>query len=249
MLRLWPERYTLNLFGKQSWLRVNQRVHEAGAETGDVQDLLAIADRLLSFAPVSGTVQPSLDVLVSNEKSRVVLLPWQERVRTAAQQLSYAEACLADSGVLIDGGWIVQAGFRRYGGVGLGLAMPREFVDGLRELAISRRLRIRSVMPLSAAAYWQHRPKIAGEALLLLREDQRVTSMRYLGKALDSIDVQPIGGDWKEATLRLLRRHMKGRTPGHIACWSSAGALMVDDLPKYGDTTKDAVQLPRIYWD
>lgn len=248
MLRLWPERFALNLFAERSSLRAGKRAHEVRVE--DVNTgLLAMADQLLALAPVDSYWRPSLDLIVSDESARLLLLPWQERLRTSAQQLGYAEACMVDSGAALDGDWLVQAGFRHYGHAGLALAVRRDFVDGVMAVASAHRLRLRSLLPVSVAAYWRYRGERSGrESLLLLCEKNRVTAMRYRGRALQAVDVQPVGGDRPQAVLRLLRRQLAGTMPHSLACWFTSNDRIAEQAVVSSLPGPNVKQLPGDYW-
>jgi hypothetical protein len=169
----------------------------------------------------NGVWRPSIDAILSDQAARTVLLPWQDRLRTTHQLKRYAEACLADAGLVVGADWVVSANFRHFGLNGLALAVRREVLSVLAGLAREKRCRLRSLLPLSGTAYWSYRPTGEnGEVCLLLHEPNRFTVLRYLGRSLKSVDVEPVVASQDGRSVdRLLRRQLAQGSPSRIDYW------------------------------
>ncbi|MGZ5198333.1 MAG: hypothetical protein ACXWC4_01050 [Telluria sp.] len=210
MSLLLPERYQLNLFPEHSSLSVGKRAHSvaAGPDIRDLKALVLAADGLLSKEKSRSVWRPQLDILISDEVAHLTLLPWQDRLRTHAQHVKYAEACLAEAGLELINEWAIQPLFRRHGAPGLGVALRREHLEQLATIARERLLRFRTILPFSAAAYWSHGGAARGKnGLLILEEPNRITALSYRERKMQGIDVEPIvGGQSEQAVRRLLLR-------------------------------------------
>jgi len=228
---LWPEQRSLGLFPGQCWLSVGKQVARdtTSPESGG---LLNVADGLLLRLPSAGWPRPSLDVLLSDEMSRSIVLPWQDGLRTRQQQLRYAEVCLGDAGVPSTG-WTVQQGYRRYGCAGIAYAVPSETLQQLAALASARHLRLRSVLPASAAAFWREPHGCVRERVVLLEEKRRVCALRLGRDGLMALDVQPVIGSPALAVSRLLRRlQLQTQDVATVVCWSVDPGSAMEALAK-----------------
>lgn len=218
MSLLWPEKYALHLFQGRSW--VAGKIYKEFNDEENPWDLGKVTERLLGSISPARVLRPDLEVTISDDCARTVLLPWQDRVRTAAQLTSYAHACLESNGIALNNDWIVRALFRRYGGAGIALAVPRELVAQLVALSARYRMRLRSLLPLTATAYWSATGQMRnGDSLLFLAEQSRITLLRHKGRRLAALDVEPAVRDREQAVLRLLRRQVLVSAPS-ISLWS-----------------------------
>jgi len=228
--RLWLERRTLALFPEQSWLQLGKQQWTGAGIGADAASCFAAADALLSHSQNKSRLRPRLDVLLSDEAASVIALPWQDGLRTSAQQLCYAEACLEDAGMR-GHGWAVQYVFRRYGCDGMAFAVPTDRLEQLVTLATAHRLRLGSVLPVSAAAYWRQPLRSRAASLLILQEPRRFTSLQFAERRLASVDVQPIVDD-KEMALRRLLRRVQIQAPAmtEVRTWSAIATLNIAPL-------------------
>lgn len=206
MLRLWPEKQTLYLFQEHSWCVAGKshRTVQAGEGT-QLQQLGAMAQQLLSESAVKRGVRPVLDVVIGGDGCRLLMLPWQPRLRSADEQRRYAEVCFESEGISADE-WIVQAGYRHFGMAGLALAVRRDVMGALSDLATTRSSRLRSVLPLGGLAYWRHQPSRHGNTMLILDEGKCLTAMAYTNGRLDFVEIQPVGTHRTLALTQLVRR-------------------------------------------
>lgn len=211
------------MFPDRAWLYVGKQLLEqpAGLVGVDGAGPYDAAAALLGQRPAGAWKRVGLDLLLSDEMARVVTLPWQDGLRTTEQQLRYAEACLEDAGVY-GAGWTVQYGYRRYGRGGIAFAVQTDTLMQLADLAAAHQLRLRSVLPSAAAAYWRHALAGGGETLLVLSEARRVSALRFAGGGLLGLDVQPVMDSTEIALRRLLRRaQLQGDGLATISCWST----------------------------
>lgn len=226
MSRSLLERRALGIFPGRTWLYAGGAlIAPAVASESDAQ--ADAAGALLARSAGGRWWRPALDVTVSDERARVVVLPWQHGLRTSAQQLRYAEACLEDAGASAASGWTMQYCYRRHAHAGIAYALATTDLERLVAQASQNRLRLRSVLPVSAAAYWRHplprrhRGSGASGSLLLLGEAHRYTLLRFKGPALMALDVQPVVADREQALRRLLRRaQIAMPTVGEVGFWS-----------------------------
>lgn len=208
MSRLWPETLVIGVFPGACVVRRGKatvrRACSAGAGyEGALSELGLLLDELR--AGLSRFVRA--EVYVSDGFGRIALLPWQSKLDSDVQVQAYGQACLESNGALADGDWAVHSGFRHYGAHGLAAALPTALVEQLREILHARRVRLESVMPLAAAAYWYHRTaESKSTSVLLLAESSRLTAFYYAKGRLQFMDVEPIPKKSGAATQRLFNR-------------------------------------------
>ncbi|WP_374581713.1 hypothetical protein [Pseudoduganella sp.] len=206
MLRLWPEAISVGLFSGHCWLR--RGALETRSESGmdfagqleTVRELLAVQTRRFGrFARA--------DVVVSDSHARVALVPWQDSLHSEAQVNAYGRAILESMGFIADEGWCAHTGFRHYGAPGFTSALPASLVDQLRAECSKAGVVLRSVLPVSAAVYWYHRPALKkGESVLLINEPGRLTAVVHQSGRLSALDIEPIVGTVEQAATRLEAR-------------------------------------------
>jgi hypothetical protein len=218
------------MFADRAWLYAGkQLLQQAVPLEGDGNaGPYSTADALLRSCPSGRWQRPSLDLLLSDEMSRSVTLPWQDGLRTTAQQLCYAEACLEDAGVQ-GARWTVQFGYRRYGRAGIAFAVQTDTLTQLVALAEVHRLRLRSVLPVAVAAYWRHALAGAADSLVLLEETRRVSALYFSGGGMAALEVQPVTDSHEVALRRLLRRlQLQTEHVAAISCWSAGEPQQVE---------------------
>ena len=231
MLRLWPERHTLFLMPEGGWMASGKvsRTASPGAGT-PVQQVQDMAQQLLS--PLSGmrSLVQTLDVVLSDDICRLSVLPWQPRLRGADERRRYAEACMESEGIGGDQ-WVVQGGYRSFGAPGLAVAVRRDLLSCLIELAATRALRLRSVLPLGAVAYWRHRPIRRHGEVLILDQGRLITAMAYVQGTLKNIDIQPAAGNRSLALTQLARRCQAGMSDvAQLIHWNGATSALDESI-------------------
>lgn len=162
------------------------------------------------------------EVFVSDAFGRLALMPWQSKLDSEIQIKAYGDACLEAAGHSPVEGWASYAGFRHHAANGLAAALPLSVIETLRDLLARRGVRLRSVMPISAGAYWHHKADCkASTSLLWLEEVGRLTALVYRRGKLAAIDVEPqLQRDG--ADLRLLNRvQLSFGSIARIDCWRS----------------------------
>ncbi|MBJ7311488.1 hypothetical protein ACFOLJ_22465 [Rugamonas sp. CCM 8940] len=254
MSHLWPETISVGLFADQCWLRRGRTLSLADGhgQAAAPERLLSSLTELLAGQPQAALKRARLHVLVADSAAAITVLPWQEALSGADEWRAYAHACFERQGQALDDGWALQTGFRHFRGAGLAYAMPQAWLGELLEVAGRAGLRLASVLPVSAAAYWRHggTPGAAPD-LLLLAEAHRITGQLWARGRLLGVDVQPVIGGVHATGARLLRR-MSALQPniGSVQWWSSAVGGEEPPLAFIGETLAEArlVRLAREVW-
>lgn len=204
MLRLWPERLTAAIFPDICRL-YGANGKEIGTYTPaslpgfDVVDCLL---RVLDADPPRGRTE--MEIIVSDSVARSIPLPWQDRLANDEQYEAYARACFEQAGFDLNDEWVVQGAYRHFRGGGLGYGLPRALVTAVENQLTERGIRLRSVMPMSAYAYWRHASGArSGKRVLLLREESRLSALLFDGKICAGLYVQPMGTGAADAARRL----------------------------------------------
>ncbi|MYM67694.1 hypothetical protein GTP45_12730 [Pseudoduganella sp. FT55W] len=210
MLRLWPEQVTLGVFPNACWLQRGRQTEIAATDVvrpaADAA-LFDVVDTLLAQRGALFRRGASVDVLVSDAVGATMALPWQDSLGSTTLVRAYARMLLESEGRLDNAAWTVDGGFRHFGGSGLGVALPDDWITQLQQVLGKHGLRLRSALPVSAAAYWQFdRMHRRHQNVLLLDEGSRVTALLYRAKRLYALDVQPLLNDAGENAERLCRR-------------------------------------------
>lgn len=250
MLRLWPEPLSVGLFAQASWLRAPGFLRPGTSQEGPgLDDAEAMLDQLLSCLPSRHPGR--LDLLLSDSHARLVALPWQDSLNSPSDLRGYAHACFARHGLALDGNWVSQQGFRHYRQPGLAVALPRGPLERLAQRALSGGLKLRSVLPVSAAAYWHGRPAMRKGRVLLLLADQAQCSMLSLENGmLSAFDTQPAMGDAMSAIVRLLRRaQARAEDCREVVCWEALAGLIDADFLRAIMPQAPARMLPRHCWE
>lgn len=209
MSLLWPDTVTVGLFAGHGWLLRSGAVfplHGGPSELDGPQQALRNLDSLLA-----GQQQPlrkgtRVRLLISDGLAAATTLAWQELLRGRDELHSYALACFERDGLQLGDGWAVQTAFRSYRAQGLAYAVSAAWIESVLALLAARGLRLDSVLPLSAAAYWRPPAMAAATQAVLLREPERLTLMVYADRRLLSRDVQPITSGENDDVRRLLAR-------------------------------------------
>ncbi|WP_265946199.1 hypothetical protein [Dechloromonas sp. A34] len=140
-----------------------------------------------------------LQVTVANPFVRYALLPWSEAVLGDKARLAMARALLRNS--LGDQAERLEITLDRprFGMNGLAAGIPRDFLDGLRQIANERRLRLASIQPLLGKALRDEGADL-NDGFVAFPEAGWLTLVGLQG-----------------GNLRLLRNHRADTAPGRLA--------------------------------
>lgn len=246
MLRLWPEQLTAGLFPGHCWLRRRgqETVHAAANE--DVPHVLTAALETL-FAQAAPTRGAVLDLIVGDGPARIASLPWQARLQSKQEWQAYALATFDAAGTPLDGSWVCTPAMQRYGELGLAVALPSDWLQALEHTARLHGVRLRSVVPLSLAAYRAPRQgRAKGQRWLLLQEERRAALWCFDGGRSIAYDTQPVAGP--QGLRQLLQRRLLVAEPAHIAVWRVGSAPDMQPLAAMAPGVPADV-LPADYWD
>ncbi|HTD05246.1 hypothetical protein [Undibacterium sp.] len=226
MSLLWPETISIGLFPDHCWIKRGrlEAAHriDAGA-LGAPADLLGALEQMLGAPGKPLRKGTRLRLLVSDSVVSIATLPWQEQLMAPDELHAYAQACFEKQGLAMDAGWTLHAGFRQYGALGMAHAIRHEWLEAVIALAKTQGAQVRSVIPVSACAYWrQGRSSKLQQTLVLLHEARRVSALIYDHGVLQGFDVEPILSSEVSAGERLLRRiSATHSTIGSVCAWSA----------------------------
>ena len=208
MLRLWPDHLTLGVFPSGCWLQA-ARQHKGAALEIELPaaglDPLDAIDALLEKRDGQFVQKARADVLVSDMIGVSTALPWQDNLGSPSLVQSYARMLLESQGRLDGSAWTIAGGFRHFGSAGLGAALPDSWLMRLDSILDKHGLRLRSALPMSAAAYWQFN-KLTSRRSCLLLLDEGSRALRYSGRKLLALDAQPVLNGLGDNAERLCRR-------------------------------------------
>lgn len=240
MSLLWPETITAGLFPDQCWVRRNgSECGQAEAAGPDFGAWLDTFDALLSGQSKRLGKLSRLRVVISDSACMLTQLPWLDELRKRSEIEAYAQACFARLGREADSDWALEAGFRWYRAGGIAYALPRKWLAALQEVAQRHQVRLVSVLPASAAAYWYCRLPAKATSMVMLAEAGRVTALIYESGSFRALDVQPITQDLSTGGRRLLSRIIT-ECPNirQVHYWCSGAG------PAAGDETFISASLP-----
>jgi hypothetical protein len=222
VLRLWPDRSVIFLFPDATTLYrsggqavVRSMPSDSGVELIDgLGALLDGIDRAHSSR---------LEIVISDSAARLTALPWQDSLKGDDQRAAYARACFSQAGFELDEDYLVQAAFRRFRGFGLGYALPRLLVAEVDKCLRERGVRLTSIMPLSAYAYWFSRRSMrGGRTALLFRERNRLSVLLFDENKCEGIHAQPMGAGVADTARRLWNMvELSFPSVSHIQYWSA----------------------------
>lgn len=212
MSLLWPETIYVGLFPGHCWLQHGrsgtvQPFPQSQSQPFDGTALLRALETMLDVQDNKLCKGARLNVTVSDSMALIAALPWQDALRRREELYVYAQAFFKKMGMVIDNDWILQPEFHQYRAMGLAYALPRAWLIELAKLVGESGLKLKTVLPVSAAAYCrqkQHRQE--GQTLLLLQEVHRHSAMIYGRDGLLGYDVEPLTLSAKASGLRLLKR-------------------------------------------
>ncbi len=236
MSLLWLDPWRAALMPGRSWLQQGRRAPDF-AGTGfaaEADELLAALQSLLVALPARRGRRQVIDLVVSDSVAAVVPLPWQEHLTTPAEWHAYAQMCFERQGLIINAQWVMQTAYRQHGVAGIAYALPADWLRKLLTLLSDHGLRLRTVLPLSAAAYWRQRQAHkAATTVLLLCEARRISALTYIAGRFSGMDVEPMLDNAVVAASRLLRRVQSGTGPINVVQqWSGEAAWVQACLPQ-----------------
>ena len=237
MLRLWPDTVVIGLFPQGCWLRSGKRSLRRDVPlAAGIEQVLCELDELLNELGAKARRFTRAEVYLSDGYCRSILVPWQFALESDEQIQQYGRACLEGSGSIVDGDWAVHCGFRHHGAPGLAACVPAALIGQIQQRLSPRGIRLRSVMPISSAAYWYHRPaRSQGTYLLLLEEAKRLTAFAYSRGRAMSIDIEPMFADKGRARERLFNRlNLAHQTISNVHHWAIESHGANDDFPLPG---------------
>ncbi|OEZ54894.1 hypothetical protein [Duganella sp. HH105] len=217
MSRLLPESIKIGLFAGGCWMKRGRAapivMQPEKGESLDASMSAAFASLLAQLSD-GGVGRARLHVVVSDSLAAISMLPWQEALADEDELRAYAHVCFERDGCMIDDSWAMQVGFRHFRASGMAYALPRLWLEKLQALCDTAGFRLKTVLPVSAAAYWRlASARGAVCSLVLLEEASRLTAMVYERGRLIARDVQPVMADIDVAGMRLLRRVSASHRP------------------------------------
>lgn len=251
MSLLWPERVSAGLFPGHCWLQRGATVATHTGDFADADQFLMALDSMLEAQEKPLRRGAQVQLLVSDSLACVMPLAWQELLSSPQELRTYALAGFEQRGMTLDDGWLVQTGFRHFRSTGIAYAVRRQWMAAVLEVLAARGLRLASLLPVSAAAYWRQRASASGKRVVLLREPGRLTAMVSNGARLQDLDVQPVAGQVELAAARLLKRlAVTHGAFANLAEWRAQADDTMSLASTVGGCWPDAVvtQLPLQAW-
>jgi len=213
---LWPETLQAGLFPGHCWLAGSRggKRHLLGsvADATQTTGLLPGLDQCLIQAEGKRNGWASLSLVVSDTVATVAPLPWQDGLSSEAELQGYARICFDKFGYDIGADWVLHVEYSHYGAPGLAYALPRDWIGSLMAKLEERQIRLRRVLPISAAACCDG-PEIAqsGLTMVLLFEATQHCALVYQDGVLAARDVEPFANSIETTCHRLLARTLANR--------------------------------------
>ncbi len=210
MLRLLPERLSAGLFHGNFWLRgrrpeISHSISSA-ATVGE-QSLLFGLETILDERASLLQKGSRLALTVSDCVGRIITIPWQEKLHSQSELNAYARICFEKQGVVVGDDWAIRTTFLRFRSTGIAYALSNEWLCNLEKITRKRGLTLTSVMPVSAAAFYnQSRNRSSGQTLWLLREDSRATALVYDNAGVRGYEMEPATATGLDCRVRLARK-------------------------------------------
>jgi hypothetical protein len=201
---LWPDRLTATIFPNACRL-YRGRGQEIGTFLPVSTAGFDVMDSVSQVLDQGSLLSPAwIDIVVSDCVARTIPLAWQDNLANDEQYEAYARACFDRAGFELEGEWIVHAAYRHFRGTGFGYGLQRSLIMDMHRYLLERGIRLRSVMPISARAYWRSGGRLRGQrSILLLREHNRLSALLFDGKKCAGMQVEPAGANARDAARRL----------------------------------------------
>lgn len=219
MLRLWPETIAISLFPGVAWIAGKGAAAAPLVFTGTG----ALLDQLrLLLDAQDPPLRPGSRIVltVSDTVANIVALRWQPNLQRTAEVNAYARASFEHAGVKIDEGWAMYAEFRNMNAMGLAYSIPNAWLEELIAELTVRNLKLATVLPLSAAIYFERRPRHGTwPAVVVARERDRHVACVFGPAGLIGYDVEAVIGSSEQSARRLSERlaALHGATPRQAA--------------------------------
>lgn len=210
MLRLWPEKLHVGLFGDHGWVRhgkapVNALVVPAGTTS------LGMLEAALDDCKGRISARTRVVLTVTDACAAVIAVPWHSQLSGQDELQRFAQLCFEQQGREVDATWAMHAAYRHYGAAGMAWALPRAWLAEVERLVLASGARLESVQPAAAVAYQRvRRQRGANLGLVLLRETRRCSVLRVDRHGLLGMDVESVTASQASAVIRLLRRTQTG---------------------------------------
>lgn len=242
MLRLWHKPMLIGLFPGECWLRHGdaRELVRVATDGNDWPAVTAGIGKLLAAPELSGHRPSHVDVVISDSLASICVMPWQTNLHKQSELNVYAQLCFEQAGQACDDQQAVYAEFRDYGRPGLAYALPAARAAALQAALGEHGLRLRSLLPLSAAAYFRRRKAArVGRHMLMMIEASRVTSLVQDARGTLAFDVEAVTTSIDLATKRQLKR--LNATLGAVA---SVQVLIPSRVPEHALQTVISAELP-----
>lgn len=209
MLRSLRKPLYIGLFPGRCWLKYGSTLLASAPAPpqSDWPTLSMIARQMLGDPAVVRYKGRDVQVVLADHIASICAIPWQEKLHKENELREYARLCFEKAGRMLNQDWTLHAAFRQHGTLGLAYAIPSHVLESLEATAKECGMRLRTVLPLSGAAYFKtERPGKRITLLTMLTESQRVTSMVHNAGGMSGFDIEPVTGTVELAVIRQLRR-------------------------------------------
>jgi hypothetical protein len=207
------------MFERQWWPGGQRKLldHQQYPLAGDPQDVLppeaswqTLGDVLASLAGQRWHVV----VVVSDQYSRWLVLPWQADIRSAAEKQTYYSHGLQQAfgqQILAGDDWEVQAQGAAYGQNILINAMPRGFIHKLQALFAGHRLPLGVIAPawmlsVNQARHCMQQQKLPADGWIISRESGSLTIACLVQGEWQQVRYLPVDIDWRDSLHQYLLR-------------------------------------------
>lgn len=230
MSLLWPEIVHVGLFPGKSWMQRKRVADKEVVPPGADPDALLRALDVLLDADKTLKKGSRVDVTVSDSIAAVMALPWQDKLGRAEEVQGYARAVFERAGMAVDDDWVMRVEYRHFGAAGLAYALPKAWMAALLEVLGKRGLRLRSVLPVSAAAYSAGKAARANASTAIVLGDSKQCSALVFDKTgLVACDAEPAVGGAAKSMERLFKRlQVRHASIRHVFDWSPDNPAKVE---------------------
>jgi hypothetical protein len=201
------------------------------------QAALSALSTLLSKMDTGSSVAT---VVLSNRFVRYALVPWNERLTTAEEEMAFAQHCFRETYGESALSWEVRVSPAGTGQPRVASAVDRAMLSAIRQAVGGSSLRLRSVQPLLMAAYNRSRRGLDRRAcLFLLAEKRSYACMALVNGACIAVRSGLINGPLKQELPFILDRE-------HVWSGMEERAAAFLYAPEHPDVNSDGTepQLP-----
>lgn len=202
---------------------LERRAFENENGDGSWRAPLETLERMLASSTLAGS---ACRIVVSNQWSRFLLVPWHDELTSDAARLNLAQAQFSSVYGAAAGGWAVQVERADFGAAALACAIDRELLAALAAAIGDAGLALASVQPHAAVAFNRARRALpAGGCWFAVIEAARVWLGRYERGQWTAIATRRVARPHAEDTIDAIEQELAADTSGS-ACplhFSSAG--------------------------